>query len=113
MTLTREVATLCPEAFEARFSDLVELICDAAQAGQVKPFMAVQYTVLRAWMSEHFPHIADVFPDRVQTEFESLFVPSTLAILLAQDEGNLMGRLLNTQSAIITWKAAHAALENS
>lgn len=113
MTLTREVAILCPEAFEARFSDLVELICDAAQAGQVKPFMAVQYTVLRAWMSEHFPRIADVFPDRVQTEFESLFVPTTLAALLAQDEGNLMGRLLNTQSAIVAWKAAHTPLENS
>ncbi len=104
MTLTREATALSPEAFEARFSDLVELICDAAQAGQVKPFMAAQYTVLCAWMSEYFPPIADVFPGRVQAEFESLFQQPSLSALLAQDDGKLMGRLLDTQNAVTVWK---------
>jgi hypothetical protein len=105
MTLVQEATTLTPEAFEARFSDLVELICDAAQAG-VKPFMEAQYTVLRAWMSEHFPPVANVFSGPLQTEFESLFLPETLTEVLRRDEGALMMRLLDTQSAIATWKNA-------
>ena len=105
MRLASPPTLLTPEAFEARFSDLVELICDAAQAG-VKPFMEAQYTVLRAWMSEHFPPIADVFSGPLQTEFESLFLPATLTEVLDRDDGALMIRLLDTQNAIVAWKNA-------
>ena len=109
MTLAREVAVLTAEAFEARFSDLVELICDAAKVRQVNPFMEAQYRVLRAWMKEQFPQISHVFSGSLQTEFESLFVPESLALVLAHDEGALMSRLLDTQNAIVAWKVKDSA----
>ena len=110
MTLTRgnETVALTPEAFEARFSDLIELICDAAKVGQVNPFREAQYRVLRAWMAEQFPAVMSHFSGALQTEFESLFVPESLALVLAHDEGALMSRLLDTQNAIVAWKHTHA-----
>ncbi|MBB6051027.1 hypothetical protein [Armatimonas rosea] len=108
MTLTREATALTPDAFEARFSDLVELICDAAQLGHPKPFMEAQYTLLKAWMHDEFPRIAEVFSGVLQKEFESLYQPESLASLLAQDSGALMVRLLDTQAAIVAWKNTQA-----
>ena len=107
MRLASSPTVLTPDACEARFSDLVELICDAAHVGYCKPFMEAQYTLLRAWMSEHFPPIAAEFSGRVQEEFESLYCAESLSALLIQDSGALMGRLLDTQEAIVAWKQAN------
>jgi hypothetical protein len=95
---------LTPAAFEARFSDLIELICDAAQRGYAKPFMEAQYTVLQAWMQENFPGEAAGFPPALRAEFERLFLPETLTSLLREDDGSLMPRLICTQEAIQSWK---------
>jgi hypothetical protein len=109
MTLTREALVLTPDAFEARFSDLVELICDAAQAGYAKPFMEAQYTLLQAWMQENFPPLASAFTPALYAEFERLFLPTTLTSLLTDDDGSLRERLLTTQDAVVAWKNTHAA----
>jgi hypothetical protein len=108
MTFTREAPVLTPDAFEARFSDLVELICDAAQLGHPKPFMEAQYTLLRAWMQDEFPQLAAVFSGTIQAEFESLYQPESLAGLLALDSGALLTRLIDTQEAIAAWKNTQA-----
>jgi hypothetical protein len=104
MTRTQDAPVLTPDAFEARFSDLVELICDAAKLGYAKPFMEAQYTLLRAWMHDEFPRLASVFSGTIQAEFEHLYTPESLTELLTRDSGALMTRLLDTQAAIVAWK---------
>jgi hypothetical protein len=104
--LALEPTTLSAAAFEARFSDLIELICDAAQAGRVEPLMDAQYTVLRAWLYEHFPSVVPHLPSDAPGDFEPLFHPPTLAAILADDQGELMGYLMRTQHAICAWKNA-------
>ena len=104
--LTQTTVVLTPEAFEARFSDLIELICDAAQAGHGEPFLEAQYALLRAWLNEHFPQIAPQLPRDSIADFEVLFHPPTLGTILAADQGELMGYLLRTQHAIVAWKNA-------
>lgn len=105
-SLATESDTLSAAAFEARFSDLIELICDAAQAGRVEPFMDAQYTVLRAWLHEYFPTVVHHLPADAPADFKPLFTPDTLAEILAADQGELMGYLMRTQHAICAWKNA-------
>lgn len=102
--LSRSTEVLTAEAFEARFSDLIELICDAAQAGRGEPFLEAQYAVLRAWLNEHFPQVAPQLPQESLPDFEALCHPPTLSAILASDQGELMGYLLRTQHAIVAWK---------
>lgn len=104
-------APLTAAAFEARFNNLIELICDAAQLGQTRPFMEAQYIVLRTWMQENFPPIASHFSPRLCLDFEALYQPETLSDLLAHDSGHLMTALLLTQDAVAAWKSAPKTVE--
>ena len=111
--LSRSTEVLTAEAFEARFSDLIELICDAAQAGRGEPFLEAQYAVLRAWLNEHFPQVAPKVSAESRSDFESLFRPATLGAILESDQGELMGYLLRTQHAIMAWKNTPSSLEKT
>jgi hypothetical protein len=91
-------------AFEARFSDLVELICDAAHAGHATASKEARYAALQAWMQEHFSHIEGAFAPAIHAELTGLFSPPSLTTLLEQDDGRLMLSLQQTQEAVLAWK---------
>ncbi|GBC93411.1 hypothetical protein HRbin15_01902 [bacterium HR15] len=110
-----EQRALLAEFYE-RYEQLVEIICDAAFCENAAPFEA-QYAALRPWLQRAYPHlrpylIAHLNCDPsdeavgVQTQgkptdaFEALFCFETLEALIRADQGDLIGRIERTRSAL-------------
>jgi len=73
------------ESFDAKYEELVDLLCGAAQEG-VQPESARQYAALRTWMCAQYRHIRTPMrafwttPDApaAYDPFEALFFPELL-----------------------------------
>lgn len=110
-----EQRVLLAEFYE-RYEQLVELICDAAFCENAEPFEA-QYAALRPWLQRAYPHLrpyliahlnCDPSDEAVGLQaqgkptdaFEALFCFETLGELLRADQGDLIGRIERTRSAL-------------
>ena len=92
-----------------RYLDLVELVCDAAQAG-VDPEMAASYVLHTGWFREHWLVVGAWFLPWVGVAIEedpvaALFTPASLSELLAGDGGRLIHVLEAGQTAMELWEA--------
>ena len=102
-----------------QYDALVGLLCLAAHEG-VEPALEEAYRERRAWFCAHYPGlkrtlsaylendpsdgVSGRFGRRACDAFEALFFPATIDLMLATDGGNLIGRLMRTQAALIAWK---------
>ncbi len=110
-----EQRALLAEFYE-RYEQLVELICDAAFSNTAEPFEA-QYATLRPWMRRAYPHLRPYLIAHLNCDpsdeavglllngkptdaFEALFCPETLEELIRADQGDLIGRIERTRSAL-------------
>ncbi len=108
------------EVLNARYDTLVGVLCAAAHEG-IEPEMENEYRALRTWFRAHYPRakrslspfvppdasdgVTGRFGRRAACDaFEALFFPHTIAVMLAADGGNLIGRLLRTQEALAGWQ---------
>lgn len=106
--------------FYDQYDALVRLLCLAAQEG-IQPAAEEKYAKLRAWFCAHYPQVkstlsphlaaeeSDAVPGRFGRRacdaFEALFFPPSIAVMLAEDGGNVIGRLIRTQAALQAWEA--------
>jgi len=106
-------------AFEAQYDALVGLLCVAAQEG-VTPAMEAEYRERRRWFVSRYPQVkpavgrfltsdaSDSAPmlwgHRSCDGFEALFLPGSITAMLGADGGNLIGRLMRTQTALASWE---------
>ena len=100
-----------------RHIDLVELICDAANAG-VEPWMEAVYVARSRWFRDHWQavrgslapwmesHPDDVFEGRPVDAFEMLFLSDSVAAVLSADDGSMIDRLARCQAILEAWEAA-------
>ncbi len=100
-----------------RHLDLVELICDAANAG-VEPWMEAVFVARTRWFRDHWgdvrrrlapwltAHPDDLLRGIRMDPFEMLFRPESVAAVLAADDGSMIGRLARCQSILEAWEAA-------
>ncbi len=102
-----------------QYDALVGLLCLAAHEG-VEPELEEAYRERRAWFCAHYPGwkrtisaylendpsdgVSGRFGRRACDAFEALFFPGTIDAALAADGGNLIGRLMRTQAALLAWK---------
>lgn len=110
-----EQRVLLAEFYE-RYEQLVELICDAAFCENAEPFEA-EYAVLRPWLQRAYPRLRpyliahlnhDPSDEAVGLQaqgkptdaFEALFCFEKLEALLRADQGDLIGRIERTRSAL-------------
>jgi hypothetical protein len=110
-----EQRALLAEFYE-RYEQLVELICDAAFSGTAEPFEA-KYAELRPWLQRAYPHLrpyliahlnCDPSDESVGMQamgkpadaFEALLCFDTLDALIRADQGDLIGRIERTRSAL-------------
>jgi len=110
-----EQRALLAEFYE-RYEQLAELICDAAFCENAEPFEE-QYTALRPWLQRAYPHLrpyliahlnCDPSDEAVGLQtigkptdaFEALFCFETLGELIRADQGDLIGRIERTRSAL-------------
>lgn len=116
--LVRERAAF--DAFYDQYDALVGLLCLAAHEG-LEPRMEAEYTERRAWFCARYPKMKLLLAAHLQNDtsdtlpglwgrrscdaFEALFYPGTIAEMLESDGGNLIGRLMRTQSALESWDA--------
>lgn len=94
-----------------RYFDLVELVCDAANAG-VNAEMAAHYVIHAGWFRRNWPTVGDWLLRWVPAEvaasgdpFTVLFAPLSLTELLALDGGRLIEALGHGQLAFEAWEA--------
>ena len=106
-------------SFETHYDDLVGLLCVAAQEG-VTPGMEAEYRERRRWFISHYGQVrpevsrflqadaSDSAPSlwghRACDAFEALFLPGSIGAVLSADGGNLIGRLIRTQTALAAWE---------
>lgn len=123
--LKRERAAF--DLFYDRYDALIGLLCAAAQEG-ITPEREAGYQKHRAWFCARYPSLkrkvhlylsddpSDAgspsrFGRRSHDAFEALFSPVSIAALLAADDGDLIGRLMRTQSALGEWEDGIARRE--
>lgn len=103
-------------SFYARYEDLVELLCDAAQYGP-ESRLNQRYDELRGWMMRHYPGVQpyvvaflelsvdDMAIKRgasaISTDaFEALWASPTLLEQLRTDDGLMIERIMRTREAL-------------
>lgn len=96
-SMKREIARF--QAFYDAYSDLVELICDAAQAG-MEPWMEEKYSSYRLAFAE----ICVRSQFAISADFDALFLPCTLEEHLKTDEGQRISCLSRTSNAVEHWQ---------
>lgn len=105
--------------FYDQYDSLVGLLCLAAHEG-IEPRMETEYRERRAWFCARYPKVksllnahlegdaSDTLPGlwgrRACDAFEALFYPASIAAMLETDNGNLIGRLMRTQTALGLWE---------
>jgi hypothetical protein len=95
--IQREIARF--KAFYDAYSDLVELICDAAQIG-LEPWMEEKYSSYRLAFAE----ICVRSEFAISADFDALFLPYTLEEHLKTDEGQRISCLSRTSAAVTHWQ---------
>ena len=95
--IEREIARF--RAFYDAYSNLVELICDAAQAG-LEPWMEKKYSSYRL----DFAEICVRSEFALSADFDSLFLPTSLEEHLQCDEGQRITSLTRTSGAVAHWQ---------
>jgi len=102
--------------FYEQFEELSDMICDAAHRGDGTPWQA-KYERVRIWMMQAYPGIRpfviahlscdssdDSLGMQIQGKpadaFEALYIAPSLNELLQLDQGDLIGRLDRTRSAL-------------
>ena len=93
----REIARF--KGFYEAYSNLVELICDAAQAG-MEPWMEDRYSSCRLAFAE----ICVRSDFALSADFDALFLPFTLQEHLNTDEGQRIACLTRTSGAVEHWQ---------
>jgi len=117
--LRRERASF--DNFFDQYDTLVGLLCVAAQEGVV-PGMEEEFVDLRGWFISHYPKVKEYVAPHLDADpsdtlgvrwgrrscdaFEAMFAPPGLEEVLANDGGNLIGRLIRTQAALTAWEAS-------
>ena len=102
-----------------QYDALVGLLCAAAHEG-IKPEMEADYRTFRTWFCAQYPALkraispfvemdtSDAQPGRFGRRscdaFEALFIAKTIEEMFASDGGNLIGRLMRTQTALDGWR---------
>ena len=87
------------KAFYDAYSNLVELICDAAQAG-LEPWMEEKYSSHRLAFAE----ICVRSDFAISADFDALFLPNSLEEHLETDEGQRIACLTRTSGAVEHWQ---------
>lgn len=116
------------EDFANQYEVLVGLLCVAAQEG-VTQAREQRYQACRAWFNSHYAELkpmlgayleadgGDTIPGRWGRRacdgFEALFTSATLRAALVTDNGNLINRLMRTQTALGRWDDAIARREKA
>jgi hypothetical protein len=102
--------------FYEQFEELSDMVCDAAHRGDGTPWQP-KYERVRVWMMKTYPNMRlyliahlscdssdDALGMQIQGKpadaFEALFIAPTLNELLLLDQGDLIGRLDRTRSAL-------------
>lgn len=109
------------EEFFDRYDELVGLLCVAAQEG-LEPGHEEEYTRTRAYFVAHYPAVKRYVTPHLESDpsdthagrwgrrscdaFEAMFAPHSIAAMLEADGGNLIGRLIRTQSALAAWESS-------
>jgi hypothetical protein len=112
--------------FYDQYDALIGLLCLSAHEG-IKAEHEIEYRERRAYFTKRYPAVkpsltphldydsSDMFPTsqgpRPCDAFEALFMPATILAMLESDGGNLIGRMMRTQSALSAWDAALAEEE--
>ncbi len=116
LTLPLEEQRALLAEFYERYEQLTELICDAAFCGTGEPFQQ-PYAALRSWLQRAYPHLRPYLCAHLNYDpsdeavglkargqptdaFEALFCFETLEALIQADEGDLIGRIERTRSAL-------------
>jgi hypothetical protein len=114
------------ETFYDRYDNLIGLICISAQEG-ITLKREEEYREQRSWFMKNYPLVkrelvrylesdhADSAPGmwgkKSCDNFEALFLPYSLKALLKADEGDMIQRLMVTQSALASWEELLAGSE--
>lgn len=101
--------------FYDRYDSLIGILCLAAHEGNCAEFEE-EYRELRSWFCGQYPKIKRSFAEHLSADesdtttalfgrrpcdaFEALFLPPSVAALLENDGGNLIGRMMRTQTAL-------------
>ena len=97
----------------------LERVRVAAQEG-VTPGREAVYRERRRWFISHYGHVKPEVSRFLQADasdsapslwghrscdaFEALFLPGSIGAVLSADGGNLIGRLIRTQTALAAWE---------
>jgi hypothetical protein len=122
------------DCFYDQYDEMIGLLCAAAQVG-IEPRMEEEYQKRRAWFIGNYPqriqrlvepfltpgtvHNSDsdikvgLWGHRAADSFEGLYLPSTIAVMLDSDGGNLIERMMHTQEALGAWEAHIARQETA
>lgn len=119
---TRDLQARCT-AFTDQYETLIDVLCAAAHHGSSSELEA-KYIYCRTWLARHYGEVkghvgvflptAPARPTFVEDAprflshpapdaFETLFLPATLTRLLEADNGSLIDRLMDTQTALDQW----------
>ncbi len=97
-------------AFYARYEDLVELLCDAAQYGPTSRLES-RYEETRAWLQIRYGELKPLLraflrpspgtpSEENQDAFESLLSPGSVSDFLHSDDGETIDRITRTREAL-------------
>ena len=114
--------------FYDQYDALIGLLCLSAHEG-LKSEYEVEYRERRAYFTKRYPGLkasltphldpdaGDTYPARRGPRpcdaFEALFMPETIGAMLESDGGNLIGRMMRTQAALMAWDAGLAGDESA
>jgi len=91
------------QEFSDRYEDLVEVVCDAANAGNSPKFEARFESALPAYVDAYRPvraFLISFLPPRSGDEFGWFAKFADLQTLLDADDGGLIGRIMETRAAM-------------
>ncbi len=122
------------DSFYGQYDEMIGLLCEAAQMG-IEARMEEEYLVRQAWFANNYPQRVQALVEpfltfggsddqdmeirvglwehRATDSFEALYLPTTIAALLAADGGSLIGRMIHTQTVLGTWEAHIARQETA
>jgi hypothetical protein len=122
------------DSFYDQYDEMIGLLCAAAQVG-IENRMEEEYQRRRAWFSANYrqrvqrlvePFLtsasahntdsevkASLWGHRPADSFEGLYLPSSIAVMLDADGGNLIERMMHTQEALGAWEAHIARQETA
>jgi hypothetical protein len=122
------------DSFYDQYDEMIGLLCAAAQVG-IEDRMEEEYQRRREWFAANYrqrvqrlvePFLTSVSANSADSEvkaglwghrtadsFEGLYLPSSIAVMLDADGGNLIERMMHTQEALGAWEAHIARQETA